>query len=136
MAGNISGPGILFVESRISRPDILDEKTFMKWYDDEHIAEILQTSGIKSARRFKSIDMTIDKPYLAMYPMMEFAFAQSEEFKNISVSSDTLPGTGLCYDVADFHLRFDNLIQVYDPLKKGKGESAHMRLPPACDANT
>lgn len=123
MAHNISGPGILFVESGISQPDVLDEKTFMKWYDEDHIPEILRTSGVSSARRFKSVDTTVDKPYLSMYAMNDLSFVLGEEFKNISVHSDILPGSGICYDLAEFQLRFDTLIQVYDPLKKGKGES-------------
>jgi hypothetical protein len=41
----IKGPGVLYVQSRISRDDILDEETFFKWYDDDHIDEIVNTSG-------------------------------------------------------------------------------------------
>jgi hypothetical protein len=123
MAGNISGPGILYVEARISRPDILDEETYTKWYHEDHIAEIVETSGINSARRFKNIDPNAHRPYLAMYPMKDLAFTQGEEFKKIRVKSDILPGSGICYDMADNDVRYDNLIQVYDPTKKGPGES-------------
>jgi hypothetical protein len=41
----IKGPGVLYVTSRISRDDILDEDTFFKWYDEDHIDEIVNTSG-------------------------------------------------------------------------------------------
>jgi hypothetical protein len=123
MAGNISGTGLLYVESKITRPDILDEETYFKWYDEDHIAEIMKTSGIKSARRFKNVDPGADKPYLAMYPMEDIAFTRGEEFKKIRIKSDILPATGIVYDLADFDVRYDNLIQVYDPTNKGKGES-------------
>lgn len=129
MAQNLSGPGMLFVNSKISQPDILDEKTYMHWYDDDHIAEITETSGIKSARRFIDIDPNADKPYLAMYPMDDIAFVKGDEFKKIKVKSDILPGSGICYDLADIDVRTDNLIQVYDPTKKGKGELQKRRNP-------
>jgi hypothetical protein len=41
----IKGPGVLYVTSRIARDDILDEDTFFKWYDEDHIDEIVNTSG-------------------------------------------------------------------------------------------
>ena len=52
----IKGPGILFVRSRIaqSAKDILDEQTFLKWYDEEHVPEVVATSGIKSGFRYVS----------------------------------------------------------------------------------
>ncbi|KAF9895142.1 hypothetical protein FE257_000044 [Aspergillus nanangensis] len=117
----MSGKGILFVNSRISRPDTLDEKTFMKWYEEDHIAEIMETSGIRSARRFIDTNPNAEKPYLAMYPMDDIGFTQSDEFRAIRVKSDMLPPPGLIYDMADFDVRYDNLIHVYDETRKGKG---------------
>ncbi|KAI1845264.1 hypothetical protein JX266_008574 [Neoarthrinium moseri] len=139
MAGNISGPGCLYVESKISRSDILDEATYTKWYEEDHIPEILETSGIKSARRFRDIDPNADTPFLAIYPLEDVAFLTSDEFRQISVKSDLLPDTGLVYSLADFGVRYDNLIQVYDPTKKGKGHtksiiSAQIELKEDADA--
>ncbi|KAK3079615.1 hypothetical protein LTS18_004410, partial [Coniosporium uncinatum] len=48
---NIKGSGIMFVNSRISRKDILDEQTYFKWYDEDHIAEIVSTGGMNDAFR-------------------------------------------------------------------------------------
>ena len=56
-----------------------------------------------------------------MYPMEDIAFTQGEEFRKIKVHSKLLPGSGLCYDLADIDVRYYNLIQVYDPTNKGKG---------------
>lgn len=117
----MSGKGILFVNSKISRPDILDEKTFMKWYDDDHIAEIMETSGIRSARRFVNVNPHADKPYLAMYAMDDLDFVKSEEFRGIRVQSDILPPPSIIYDLADIDVRNDSLVQVYDPTRKGRG---------------
>ncbi|ETS88023.1 hypothetical protein PFICI_01851 [Pestalotiopsis fici W106-1] len=123
MTENLRGIGSLYVESKISRSDVLDEETYLKWYDEEHIPEILATGGIKSARRFKNVDPEAEKPYLALYPLADLAFLGSEQFKNIKIKSDNLPETGIVYDLADFDVRYDNLIQVYDPTEKGKGHT-------------
>jgi hypothetical protein len=109
MANKIQGPGLLYVNSAISRSDILTEETYMKWYDQDHIAEIMETSGIKTAYRYINIDPQADKPYLAFYPMADLAFTQSAEFKKIRVKSDILPGTGICYDLADIDVRYYGL---------------------------
>jgi len=110
----LSGPGILYVTSRIASPD-LDEKTYLKWYEDDHIAEIMQTSGISSALRYKSIDESVDKPFMVAYPMADLGFTQGEEFKKIKVHSDMLPNGGPIYDLADIDVRYYQLVQTYDP---------------------
>ncbi|ERS95466.1 uncharacterized protein SPSK_02712 [Sporothrix schenckii 1099-18] len=117
----IKGPGILYVEARISRPDIMDEATYMNWYDNDHIAEIIETSGVDSAFRYKREGA--EWPYLAMYEMRDIAFTQGEEFRKIRVYSDLLPGTKLCYDLADNNVRYYRLEQVYDPTNKGPGHT-------------
>ncbi|CAK7233731.1 hypothetical protein SCUCBS95973_008695 [Sporothrix curviconia] len=117
----IKGPGILYVEARISAKDIMDEATYMNWYDNDHIAEIIQTSGVDSAFRYKREGA--EWPYLAMYEMRDIAFTQGDEFRKIRVYSDLLPGSKLCYDLADNNVRYYKLEQVYDPTNKGPGHT-------------
>ncbi|KAF2419711.1 hypothetical protein EJ08DRAFT_690515 [Tothia fuscella] len=105
----IKGPGMLYVTSRISRKDILSEEVFMKWYDEDHIAEIVETDGIPSAYRYIDTDKNASKPYLAFYPMPDLAFTQGPEFKNFRVKSDILPGSGICFDLADIDVRYYGL---------------------------
>jgi len=38
--------------------------------------------------------------------MEDMTFTLSEEFKNIRVKSDLLPGNGVVYDVADMDVRY------------------------------
>ncbi|OAA58982.1 hypothetical protein SPI_06184 [Niveomyces insectorum RCEF 264] len=122
--GDIKGPGLLFVQSRISRPDLLDEAAFMHWYDTDHIAEVIHTSGVNSAIRFKHHDLaTVALPYLSIYPLDDIAFLTTPEFKGISVTSKLLPGTGLCYDLAEFDVGYYNIVQVHDPTGQGKGHT-------------
>lgn len=68
-----------------------------------------------SALRFKSPDPDAQKPYLALYPMPDIGFTQTEEFKQISVTSDLLPDGGPIYDLADFDTRYYGLVQYYAP---------------------
>lgn len=134
MSENIQGPGLLFVNSKIIRPDLIGEEAFFKWYDEDHIAEILATSGIQSAFRFLDANIgSVERPYLAMYPMRDIGFTKTEEFRNINVSSDMLPNGGPIYDLADFDVRYYKLVQVFDPKKKGKGEK-HMLARVCCVA--
>lgn len=102
---------MFWVQSRLStsRTDVLDESTFLKWYDEDHIPEVISTSGIKSGFRYINVnrsstnsDGVSPPPFLAFYPMSDIAFTLSEEFNKISVHSDILPGGGIVYDFADF----------------------------------
>jgi hypothetical protein len=105
-APEFKGPGLLFVSSKITRPDILDEETYIKWYGEEHIIDVLKTSGFHSSLRFKNADPKAEKPHLVLYPMNDIGFLQSEEFKKINTYSDILLGGGLIYDLADMDARF------------------------------
>lgn len=115
------GKGILFVPSKITRTDILDLPTYTNWYDNDHIPEVVNTSGIRSARRLVNVDPTVDKPYLAIYPMDDLGFTQGKEFRSVRVKSDLLPGDGIIYDLADIDVYYLNLVHVYDEAKEGKG---------------
>ncbi|KAM0276540.1 hypothetical protein ACHAQH_006641 [Verticillium albo-atrum] len=119
----IAGRGILYVNSKIARPDLMNEEQYMNWYDNDHIAEIIETSAMKTAFRYKDVDPDAETPFLAMYPMDDIGFTQTDEFKNIRVHSELLPGGGPIYDLADLDVRYYNLVQVYDPTNKGPGHT-------------
>lgn len=110
---------MLWVTGNISKhaANLLDEDTFLRWYDDDHIAEIVATSGIPSAFRCLHVDRAsplgtpeCPKPYLAFYPMPDLAFTQGQEFKGIRVKSDILPGSGIVYDMADLDVGYYGLV--------------------------
>jgi hypothetical protein len=115
MADSIRGPGLAFVRSRIaeSAKTVLDEQTFLHWYDDEFLADVVTTSGVRSGFRYIDVhktspcgDKTNPKPYLAFYPMEDLAFALSDEFRNIRSQSEQLPGSGVVYDFADMDVSY------------------------------
>jgi hypothetical protein len=95
-------PGLFYVNSKITEPS-LSAETFNKWYDEIHVPDILATSGIKSAFRYYGKDS--DRPFLALYPLEDVHFLESQEFHSISSESEILPKTGLSFDVASFDTR-------------------------------
>jgi len=109
----------MWVSSRIaqSAKDILDEETFLRWYDEDHITEIVACSGIQDAFRYVNIKKesalgseAARKPFLAVYPMQAMEFTQGEEFRGIRVRSDILPGSGIIYDLADIDVGYHGLV--------------------------
>ena len=119
----IRGPGVLYVTSRIARDDVLDEDTYFRWYDEDHIDEIVHTSGMKSAFRYRDVEIeeknkSKEKVFLAFYPMQDMAFTQGDEFRSIRVKSPILPDTGLIYDLADLDVRYLGLIEKTEPKQK------------------
>ena len=119
MAQNIKGPGMLWVVGNINKSPTnpLNEDAFLKWYDEDHIDEIITTSGIHNAFRCLHVDKAspfgtkdCPKPYLAFYPMEDLAFTQGDEFRGIKVKSDLLPGTGIVYDMADMDVGYYGLM--------------------------
>lgn len=48
MADNSPIPGLLFSNTRISRPDILTEEVYLKWYFGEHIPDVSSSLKINS----------------------------------------------------------------------------------------
>ncbi|KAI4937445.1 uncharacterized protein J4E92_002176 [Alternaria infectoria] len=125
----IQGPGILFVRSRISPSahDMLSEPTFLAWYDNEHIPEVVSTSGVDSAFRFIDIHKSSPigneqdpKPFLACYPMEDLAFTLGDEFKKIGFKSSALPGSGVIYDLADMDVSYLGIVGNAPKRKEGE----------------
>ena len=112
----LKGPGLLLVNSKITHSNILDEETFIKWYSEDHIPEILDTSGVNSALRFKNADPKAERPYMVLYPMDNIGHTQSEEFKKINVYSDLLPAGGPIYNFVDMDVRVYSFIDKYEPI--------------------
>lgn len=69
----------------------------------------METSGISDAFRYIDNDPKASKPYLAFYPMPDLAFTQGEEFNRIRVKSELLPGSQICFDLAEFDVRYYGL---------------------------
>ncbi|OQN98122.1 hypothetical protein B0A48_15954 [Cryoendolithus antarcticus] len=114
-------PGLLFVNSKITKPDQLSPEAYADWYTKRHIPDIFKTSGIKQAARWQALDPNQDRPYLALYPLEDLDYLNSDEFRAIPVHDDKLPGSGAIFDVASFDTRYYAFEQLYEPEETKKG---------------
>ncbi|KAL3471349.1 hypothetical protein BJX99DRAFT_263369 [Aspergillus californicus] len=107
---------LLYVTSRVRAPPRISSEDFNAWYDNEHVPDILKTSGVNAAYRYNACAAR-SGPYLAVYPVRDMQFFGSQEYLTIPTSSDTLPGpTHLCFDIADFDSRaYATLAEIEDP---------------------
>lgn len=119
-----SGPGMLAAHSRLAQPDRCPPEQYERWYFEDHIPDVLNTSGINRALFYTNTDPKADRPYLALYPLADLPFLQSDEFvKNIRVTSPLLPKgedgkDGLCYDYMDVDVAYLQHVQTYEPNRK------------------
>ena len=124
-ASDARGPGLLYVNSQIDSAKISPE-VFTEWYEDEHISDVLRTSGINSAYRYYTTSKEEEpnsRPYLALYPLEDISFLQTEEFKSIPVHSDLVPTEGRCiFDVADFDVRYHTNLGKEESQSAGSGK--------------
>jgi hypothetical protein len=130
MTFQASGPGLLYVNSKITSPNLSPE-LFTEWYQDIHIRDIFLTSGIKSAFRYytqSSEPATIERPYLALYPVKDVAFLYSAEFRAIPVHSDMLPiKSKNIFDLADFDTRYYTNVGILEGEGGSECRSTHNR---------
>lgn len=88
----VSGPGLLYVNSKITDIELSPE-LFKKWYEQDHIPDIFVSGTISAAFRYRSTTPdSVERPYLALYPLKDVSALESPEFKSIRVHSDVLPG--------------------------------------------
>jgi len=114
----MSQKGILWAASKIKNTDSVSPATYGKWYNEVHVPDVLKTSQIHSAFRYKNIDPSSERPYLALYPVGDTNFVDSKEFAEIPVTSDLFPGGRSVYEFADMDARF------YDPVQYFEREGA------------
>ncbi|OJJ76596.1 hypothetical protein ASPBRDRAFT_116126 [Aspergillus brasiliensis CBS 101740] len=101
-----SPSGLLYVPSRIISPSRISLDAYNAWYDDIHVRDVLETSGINSAVRYETAADSSPWPFLALYPVQDIQFFNTEEFANIPSTSDALPGpTHSILDIAQFDIR-------------------------------
>ncbi|KAI1341327.1 hypothetical protein F5Y15DRAFT_31034 [Xylariaceae sp. FL0016] len=119
-----TGPGLLYVNSKLTLPNKLNEASFYQWYDDEHIPDVMQSGVIKTALRCTDVaapTRKVDLPYLVLYPLSDISYLYGSEFAKARATSDLFPEGSICYDIGEFDVRHYRLVQVSDPTEKGKG---------------
>ena len=72
------------------------------------------------------MDPAAERPYLALYPLEDLGFLQTDEFKAVPVHHETVPAPShAIFDVTDFDTRYYEHVQTYEGLSdKGAGYSS------------
>jgi antibiotic biosynthesis monooxygenase (ABM) superfamily enzyme len=78
-------PTVLFVVKATIPPD--KEDAFNRWYNEEHVPDVLKFRGLVSAHRYKAIEGEDKYQYMAVYEFQDEAtykrFAASDHLKTL-----------------------------------------------------
>ncbi|KAI9679907.1 MAG: hypothetical protein M1817_004922 [Caeruleum heppii] len=109
----MSRPGMLFAWSKITSPSLTPD-LLRKWYDMEHIPDIIRTSGFKSDFRYEAISPgSVDgRSYLNICIVDDLVFFDSDEFKAIPIKSELFAEDKSIFDLVDFDLRYAERVDV------------------------
>ena len=68
------------------------EAAFNRWYNEEHVPQVLQFPGVASARRYQSLEGEDKFQYMAVYELQDEAtyrrFASSDHMKHLRAEYD------------------------------------------------
>ena len=113
-------PGLLFVSSRIADPKKTSDELYNRFYNDEHLPDVLNHAKEKSgytklALRYKNVNGESVMPYLALYPLRDTVFFSSEKESLIEDTrkSKTFNGDD-CHDHIEFGSRPYEKIQTFE----------------------
>ncbi|CAK7215426.1 hypothetical protein SCUCBS95973_002468 [Sporothrix curviconia] len=134
----LSGAGILWINSKVTDPLSLPVDEFTRWYEDVHIPDIIaaRDGGIISSWRYQCTDAGRAAPYLAVYKCPNMGFIQSTEFKSIPMTHHSLPGNGPIHRFADFDARFLKHVETWSSPDAADGRTATLvseAIEPAAD---
>jgi hypothetical protein len=112
---SLKGPGIMWVNSKITKSEEMPQSLFTDWYDQVHIPDVLTVEGIVAGWRYESKDKDDQVPYLAIYSIPELEVIQKNiEFKSVPHHHEMLHGGRSIHLYAKFDTRFYKRIQTYE----------------------
>ena len=147
-------PGLIWCNSKITKPDELSWDTFCNWYQDIHVPDVLKTGAISEAFRYVFSQGTdSERPHMALYyvddvegvldkvkgtPVIrldQLAFA--DPVQDVPHHDEKLPGSHDAYDYADFDTRIYKLAQLYEVENPNSGtEWLNQEEKPSSRSNT
>lgn len=124
-------PGLLFVRSRITSPDLTDS-AFKKWYSEVHFSDVLESGLADLALRYENANPEAKYPYLVVYRLPDLGFVQDEKkMQTIPMKSELLPGSGEVSECTDMDIRAYEIIQRFEGQVEKEGTfDTHTRLQP------
>ncbi|EMC91276.1 hypothetical protein BAUCODRAFT_320634 [Baudoinia panamericana UAMH 10762] len=112
----MSNPGLMFVTSRVTDSSKTSDEKYNRFYNDEHLPDVLNYGISKVAIRYKNVNAESKIPYLACYPLDDANFLTSpglEKLVQDTRSSKTFDNQDV-YDYVEFGLRPYEKIQTYE----------------------
>jgi hypothetical protein len=121
-----------------SRPTNCDNKTWEKWYTEEHIPDVLEQKAATRAAFYREV---FDVPalyafnkeknpreYMAIYQTDIKDLSTSEEVKATKPTSDLFPGKKEISENGELDMRNYELIQDFDPNNLGDSKLLTSRI--------
>lgn len=118
----MSSPYALHV---FSRPTAVTDSLWQKWYEQEHIPDMVHSGASKRAAFYRSTGAAADpqKKFMAVYQTDIKECLDTDNYRNDVRSTSELfdnPKKG-CRNYGAFDPRYYELIQTYDPNGRGEG---------------
>ena len=60
-------PGLIWCNSKVTKPSELSGDSFCKWYSDVHVPDVLKTGTISEAFRYLAVDPNEELFHLTLY---------------------------------------------------------------------
>jgi hypothetical protein len=130
-------PGLVFVRTRITSPDLSDE-TFNTWYNQVHIPDALHAGLGELALRYKNLEADGKYQYCTLYKTSDIENANPATSAKIPHKSELLPGTGSWKDLTEMLICRFELIQRFEGQGHftGRGDTLlTVAMEPADDAD-
>jgi hypothetical protein len=86
-----------------------------------HVPDLLATTVVSRAFRFKNMNPNSDLPYVAIYIVPDLGALQRIAFKSLKQTHECLPGGGPAHRFVDFDTRYYQLIQEFETGQHGLG---------------
>jgi hypothetical protein len=123
-APTFSGPGLIYTTSRLLAAELTDD-CFNEWYSGVHMADALATGAPQRASRWRCADESAPAPYLALYKVKDLVALQTDEFKKIPMTHESLPagpgGQHSIFESIDFDTRIYKLVEHFEKGEHDEG---------------
>lgn len=123
-------PGLIWCNSKVTKPNELERDSFCRWYSDVHIPDVLETGSVREAVRYLSVDPNEEFFHMTLYYVddVEGLYDRVKcmtAFYSINrVVADSnqavphhhkdIPGSHDMFDYGFFDTRFYKSVQLYE----------------------
>ncbi|ORY58789.1 uncharacterized protein BCR38DRAFT_477628 [Pseudomassariella vexata] len=109
-------PGLMFVASSVVDPNRTSDALFTKFYNEEHLPDVIRSGRTRFALRYKSTNPDSTMPYMAIYPVEDYHQMDLEEnlrFAEQTRQSFVFEGADV-FDLVNFEIRPYVKIQTFE----------------------